>query len=91
MSDLYALIPLVGIVLLFWLLMVRPAARRNKELGQMQHDLAVGDDVMIGAGFFGTIRGMDDEEDRIQLEIADGVVVEVARGAVVKVVNDRSK
>lgn len=90
MSDLYALIPLVGIVLLFWLLMVRPAARRNKELGQMQADLAVGDEVMIGAGMFGTIRSVE-AEDRIQLEIADGVVVNVARGAVVKVVNDRSK
>ncbi|WP_161962461.1 preprotein translocase subunit YajC [Nocardioides speluncae] len=90
MSDLYALIPLVGIVLLFWLLMVRPAARRNKELGQMQAELAVGDEVMIGAGVFGKIHSVDGD-DRLKLEIADGVVVEVARGAVVKVVNDRSK
>lgn len=90
MSDLYALIPLVGIVLLFWLFMVRPAARRNKELGEMQAELNVGDEVMIGAGVFGTVRGVE-TDDRIQLEIADGVVVQVARGAVVNVVNDRSK
>ncbi len=36
MEELVSLLPLVGIALLFWLLIIRPAQRRQKELGRMQ-------------------------------------------------------
>ena len=38
-EGLVALLPLVGIALLFWLLIIRPAQRRQKELGRMQSSL----------------------------------------------------
>ena len=36
------LLPLVGIALLFWLLLIRPASQRQKELGRMQSSLKAG-------------------------------------------------
>ncbi len=44
------LLPLVGIALLFWLFIIRPASRRQKELGRMQASLTVGDEVMLTSG-----------------------------------------
>jgi preprotein translocase subunit YajC len=79
-EQLASLLPIVAIALLFWLLIVRPASRRQKNMQALQRSIEVGDRVMLAAGIFGTVRGTDDE--RLQVEIADGVVVSVVRGAV---------
>ncbi len=80
MSELVSLLPLVGIALLFWLLLIRPASRRQKELKSMQSSLKTGDEVMLTAGIYGVLRSLDD--DRVNVEVASGVVIEVARGAI---------
>jgi len=88
--DLVAILPLVGIALLFWLLIVRPASRRQQLLRTLQDSLQVGDQVVLAAGLYGTIRSVTD--DTVGLEVADGVVVTAARGAIVEVRNaERSK
>ncbi len=90
MPDLVAVLPLVGIALLFWLLIVRPASRRQQQLRSVQKSLELGDEVVLAAGLYGIIRSID--EDRIGLEVADGVVVTAARGAIVDVIDaERSK
>ncbi len=84
MEGLVSLLPLVGIALLFWLLIIRPAQRRQKELGRMQSSLDVGDEVMLTSGVFGTLRALAD--DHLLVEVADGVTLKVARGAIGSVV-----
>jgi preprotein translocase subunit YajC len=89
-SDLVTVLPVVGIALLFWLLLVRPAARRQQQLRSVQQSLEVGTKVVLAAGLFGIIRSVED--DKIGLEVADGVIVMAARGSVVDVVDaERSK
>ncbi|WP_185996496.1 preprotein translocase subunit YajC [Nocardioides campestrisoli] len=73
-------LPLVAIALVFWLLIVRPAGKRQKEIAKLQAALKVGDRVLLSSGIFAVVR--ETSEDRVRVEIADGVVVEVARGAV---------
>lgn len=83
MPDLVALLPIVGIALLFWLLIVRPASRRQRQLAALQANLKTGDEVVLAAGIFGTVRSV--AEDRIGLEVAEGVVVQAARRSVIEV------
>lgn len=78
------LLPLVGIVLLFWLFIIRPASRRQKEVQTMQAALSVGDEVVLTSGVFGTVRSLDDAHAGV--EIADGVTIKVSRGAVGNIV-----
>ena len=84
MESLASLLPLVGIALLFWLLMIRPAQRRQRETLRMQSAIEAGDEVMLTSGIFGTVRAVVD--DRFEVEVAPGVVVTIARGAVGTVV-----
>ena len=84
MKEFVSLLPLLLILVLFWLLAIRPQQRRNQALARVQSTLEVGDEVMLSSGFLGTVRGFDD--DRVLLELADGVVVQVARGAIHRVV-----
>ena len=80
MNTLVTFLPLIGIALLFWYLFVRPAQRRQRELGSMQRALTEGDEVMLTSGIFGTVRAFED--DKISLEVADGVTVKVTRAAI---------
>lgn len=73
-------LPLVGIVLLFWLFIIRPASKRQKELRRMQSSLTQGDEVVLTSGVFGTISRVDD--DHLLVEIADGVVIKVVPAAI---------
>jgi preprotein translocase subunit YajC len=73
-------LPLIGIALLFWLFIIRPASRRQKELGRMQSSLSLGDQVVLTSGVYGVVTGLED--DHLLLQVADGVVIKVARGAV---------
>ena len=84
MPELVSLLPIVGIALLFWLLIIRPASRRQKELVRMQTALSTGDEVMLTSGIFGRLTSIED--DHLTVEIADGVAVKIARGAVAQVV-----
>lgn len=76
-------LPLLAVVIVFWLLIIRPASRRQKQLQQLQGSLTPGNRIVLASGLYGTVRSLDDE--KVDVEIADGVVVQVARGAVAAV------
>ena len=79
----------MGIALLFWLLMIRPAQRRQQETAAAcRRRSSVGDEVMLTSGIFGDDpRRVDD--DRVSVEVADGVTIKVARGAIGTVVTEQ--
>ncbi len=84
MQELVSLLPLVAIALLFWLLIIRPASRRQKNQLRMQSSINLGDEVMLTSGIFGTVTEVTD--DRLMVDIAPGVTIRVARGAIGNVV-----
>ena len=84
MDWLAQLLFFAAIAAVFWLLLIRPNVRRQRQTAAMQEALQVGDQIMLTSGFFGTLVSLD--EDRVQVEIAPGTTVTVARGAVGSVV-----
>ena len=56
----------------FWAIVMRPARNQQKRVQQLQHELEVGDEVVLSAGIFGTIRSLND--GRVELEVAPGTV-----------------
>ena len=80
---------LVGIAVLFWVVMIRPAQSRQRALSRMQGGIAVGDEVMLTSGIFGVVRALD--EETVRVEVGDGVILKVVRGAVGRVVTPGSR
>ena len=76
------LLDFVIIFLVLYLVAVRPNKKRMAEYQKMIDSLKVGNRVMA-AGIYGTIKKINDKS--IELEIADGVVIEVNKGAVARV------
>ena len=66
----------------FWAIVMRPARVQQRRVAELQSELAVGDEVIITAGIFGTV--VEIEDDRVRLEIAPGTVITVARQVVVR-------
>jgi preprotein translocase subunit YajC len=84
MEAVASLAPFLLIAVLFWLLLIRPAQRRQREAQNVQRAATVGSEVMLTSGIFGTVASEDD--DTLQIEVAPGTVMKVARGAIAKVV-----
>ncbi|UUZ59370.1 preprotein translocase subunit YajC [Nocardioides sp. B-3] len=80
MGELASFLPPVAIALLFWVMVVRPASRRQKAIAKLRADLQPGQRVMLSSGIYGTVRSPAD--DRAGVEIAPGTEIEVARAAI---------
>ncbi len=67
---------------IIYFFMVRPNKKRMAEYQKMLDSLQVGNRV-LAAGIYGTIKKVNDKT--IEMEIADGVVIEVNKGAIANV------
>ncbi len=83
-DPLMTLLPLLLFGVVFYFLLIRPQAKRQKEHKRMIDALAKGDEVVTMGGIAGRI--VDIGENFVQLEIADGVQVKIRRAAVESVV-----
>ena len=76
------LLVIVVAMLAFWAIVMRPARNQQRRVQQLQNELEVGQQVVLSAGIFGTIRALT--EGRAEIEVAPGTVITVARQVVVR-------
>jgi len=83
-SPFSMLVPMLAIFLIFWLLLIRPQQRKQKEQEQMLKSIEKGDDVVTTGGLHGKVVGLTD--DTLTLEIAavkgEKVRVKVSRSRI---------
>ena len=72
------IIMIVLMIAIFYFFMIRPQAKRQKELQQAREAMKAGDQVITTGGLFGTIKNIDAAKGQVQIEIADGVKVRVS-------------
>ena len=75
-----SILMIVAIFVIFWLFMIRPEQKRQKELQQKRDALTTNDRIVTSGGLYGTIK--DIKETEFIVEIADGVRVRVDKGSV---------
>jgi preprotein translocase subunit YajC len=78
------LLPLLLLVVLFYVLVLRPAQRRQRQAIQVADALTVGAQVVTTSGMLGTVHALDDKH--VDLEVSPGVVVRYVKAAVARVV-----
>ena len=83
-QQIVSIVMLVGMLVLMYLLLIRPQRRQEKQVAEMRSKLKVGDEVITIGGYFGRIVKVKDEVITLQLS-GDGVKVEVAKWAISKV------
>jgi len=75
-----SLLPIMAIVMIFWVLLIAPERKARKKQEKMRSELKKGEEVMTTGGLFGRITAVDDE--KVTLQIADGVRVKYLRQAI---------
>ena len=86
-NPLVVMMPLFLFVLIFYFLMIRPQAKRQKAQRAMLENLQKGDDVIAAGGIKGKISGIKEKEDIIILKIDNDVKIEVLKSSVSTVLN----
>lgn len=71
---------LLGFVVIFYLLLWRPQAKRAKEHRQLMASLAIGDEVTTTGGIVGKITRLND--DLVTLKVAENVEINLQKAAV---------
>ena len=79
-SPLSMLFPILGMLAIFYFLLIRPQQKRQKDTQKMISALKNGDRVLTSSGIYATISGVKD--DTFILKIADNVKIEVLKSAV---------
>ena len=74
------IIMMVAIFVIFWLFMIRPQQKRQKELQKKRDALGTNDRIVTSGGLYGVIK--DVKQTEFVVEIADGVRVRVDKGSV---------
>jgi len=82
-SPFSMLLPILGMLLIFYFLMIRPQQKRQKEMQKMLAAVKKGDRVLTASGLYGVVAGVKD--DVVVLKIADNVKVEMIKSAVTAV------
>lgn len=73
---------IVGLVLVFWLLIIRPQKKQEKETQKMRNSIMVGDTITTIGGINGIVRQIKEDEDLYIIESsADKSKIAVKRWA----------
>lgn len=73
----------IGMIVIFYFLLIRPQQKRAKEHRKMVEAIGKGDEVVTNGGVLGKI--VEVGEQYLTLEIADGVNIKLQRNAVATV------
>jgi preprotein translocase subunit YajC len=79
------LIVIVAMFALLWLFLIAPQRRRAQAQKQLLASVKVGDEILTVGGLYGHVRAIDEDDD-LEVEIADGLEVRMARRAVAAVI-----
>lgn len=76
-------LPLIILFVVFYLFLIRPQMKRQKEHTKMVQNLAKGDEAVTNGGLLGRITEVGD--NFIKLEIAKGTEVKVQKHAIAQI------
>lgn len=80
------ILPLVGMVAIFYFLIIRPQQKQTKKLRKLRSNLGRGDKIVTTGGVHGIVSNIKDDKT-IVIKIADNVKIEIDREAVGTVIS----
>lgn len=76
-SPLPMILMMVAVFAIMWLFMIRPQQKKQKQIREFQNSLQDGDSVVTGGGIYGTVKRIAPDTQKVDVEIARGVVITV--------------
>ncbi|MDH3067863.1 preprotein translocase subunit YajC [Akkermansia sp. N21169] len=83
-GGIHPVILIVVMALLFWVLLIRPQRKAQKEQQERQNSLRKGDKVITSAGIHGSVIYVD--TNTVTVQVAEGVNMKFEKSAIVHVI-----
>ena len=74
------IIMIVLLLVVFWLFMIRPQQKRQKEIRKFREGLKKGDNIITAGGIHGKIKEI--KEDSFLISVSDNTVLRIDKGSV---------
>ena len=84
------IIPMLGMLVLFYFILIRPNMKAKKEQDKLMASLKSGDRVTMSSGILGTVTNLRDK-DIVVVKIADNVKIEVLKSCITSVTKEEAK
>lgn len=81
-NPLMQMLPLLLIIPIFYLFLIRPQQKKQKELQKMLSELKRGDKVVTNSGIIGSIWGINEKDNFIVLKVGEDTKIEFLRSAI---------
>ena len=75
-----SMILMIGLLVLMWVLMMRPQRKKEKEERLFREKLQKGDRVVFSGGIYGKVHSVDTHT--VEVEVSNGVVMTVEKGMI---------
>ncbi|HKK82289.1 MAG TPA: preprotein translocase subunit YajC [Prolixibacteraceae bacterium] len=75
-------LPLIAILVIFWLFMIRPQAKKQKELRKFRESLQKGDKVVTTGGIYGKVTSLKD--NAVVLQVDEDTKLTVDKNSIIK-------
>ena len=89
MSNMYTFLPMLFVIAIFYVMVLRPQQRREKERRSLIESAKKGQRVVFCGGLIGVIANV--KEDRFIVKLDENTRVEVLKGAVTQVLEKGEK
>lgn len=76
------LLMMVAILVIMWFFMIRPQQKKQKEIQKFRNSIAIGQAVVTAGGIYGVVKQIDEADNALMVEIANGVRIKVDRNSV---------
>lgn len=77
--------PMILVVVLFaimYFFMIRPQQKRQKEIQNFRNSISVGQAVVTAGGIYGVVKQIEESDNTLMIEVANGVRIKVDRNSV---------
>lgn len=76
------LILMIAMLAIMWFFMIRPQQKKQKEIQNWRNSITVGTQIVTAGGIYGVVRGINEADNTLDVEIANGVRIRVDRNSV---------
>ena len=73
---------MVAIFAIMWFFMIRPQQKKQKEIQNWRNSITIGTQIVTAGGIYGVVRGINEAENTLDVEVANGVRIRVDRNSV---------
>ncbi|HKM94400.1 MAG TPA: preprotein translocase subunit YajC [Prolixibacteraceae bacterium] len=81
-NSLGMFLPLIAVLVIFWFFMIRPQAKKQKELRKFRDSLQKGDKVITNGGIYGKIVSV--KENIVVLQVDENTKLTMDKGSLIK-------